>query len=382
MTAWRGPVILAGRVGELDLNQLLLSPEFQAAGGLILALVVGYAISTALAGALARAAAQTHRDLDQQLLALMRRPVWLTAVIVALEWAGDRLQLAAAEQATFDATLGTIVVVVWATALVRAVDEVLVALLRRASSGQPELVFVRGRAAGLIHFFVRIVVLLAGLYLVMVLWGLDVRAWQISAGVAGAVLGFAAQDSLGNLISAVFLVGDAPLRIGDYVQVDGQMRGRVTDIGWRSTRILTNDGVEVNLPNAQLGAQRIINESAGPHQAIRLACEFAVEYGRTPEEVRAAVLPGAAALPELRADLPAELQFRGPTEAGLRFALVVYLADPSRRTQGTDVTNSHILRALRAAGIGLAYSSHVVHVGGPLATALQAALVPGPSHMR
>ncbi|MDC0675547.1 mechanosensitive ion channel family protein [Nannocystis radixulma] len=368
-------------MGELDLEKLLLSPELQAAGGLILALVVGYAISTAVAGALARAAAQTHRDLDQQLLALMRRPVWVTAVIVALEWAGDRLQLAAAEQATFDATLGTIVVVVWATALVRAVDEVLVALLRRASSGQQGLAFVRGRAAGLIHFLVRIVLLLAGLYLVMVLWGLDVRAWQVSAGVAGAVLGFAAQDSLGNLISAVFLVGDAPLRIGDYIRVDKQMRGRVTDIGWRSTRILTNDGVEVNLPNARLGAQRIVNESAGPHQAIRLACEFAVEYGRTPEEVRAAVLPGVAELPELRGDLPAELQFRGPTEAGLRFALVVYLANPSRRSQGTDVTNSHILRALRAAGIGLAYSSHEVHAGGPLATALQAALVPGPSHV-
>ena len=381
MTGRRGRAILAGPVGELDLDKLLLSPEFQAAGGLILALIVGYAISTALAGALARAAAQTHRDLDQQLLALMRRPVWTTAVIVALEWAGDRLQLAASEQATFDAVLGTMVVVVWVTALVRAGDEVLVALLRRASSGQAGLEFLRGRATGLVHFIVRMVVLGAGLYLVLVLWGLDVRAWQVSAGVAGAVLGFAAQDSLGNLIAAVFLVGDAPLRIGDYIRVDKQMRGRVTDIGWRSTRILTNDGVEVNLPNALLGRLRIVNETAGPHQAIRLACEFAVEYGRTPEELRAIVLPGAAALPEMRADLPAELQFRGSTEAGLRFALVVYLANPARRSQGIDAANTHILRALRAAGVRLAYSSHGVHAGGPLAAALQAALMPGTSRL-
>lgn len=370
-------VMLAGRVEELDLNKLLASPELQAAGGLILALVIGYAISTALAGALARAAARRQGDLGEHLLALMRRPVWTTVVVVALEWAGDRLKLV--EQATFDAVLGTVVVVVWVTALVRAADEVLLALVRRASAGQAGP--AAGRATGLVHFLVRMVVLLAGLYLVMVLWGLDVRAWQVSAGVAGAVLGFAAQDSLRNLVSAVLLYGDAPLRIGDVILVDKRLRGRVTDIGWRSTRVLTNDGVEVNLPNALLGTWRIVNESAGPDRAVRLACEFTVEFGHTAEALRAIVLPGVAGLPELRPDLPAELQFRGPTAAGLRFALLVYLADPSRRSQGLDVTNTHILRSLRAAGVTLAHSSHDVHVGGPLAGRLRAALVPGPKVM-
>ncbi|WP_170136134.1 mechanosensitive ion channel family protein [Nannocystis exedens] len=364
---------------ELDLDKLLASPELQAAGGLILALLIGYAISTALAGALARAAARRHDGLDDHLLALMRRPVWTTVVVVALEWAGDRLHLV--DQATLDAALGTVLVVVWAAALVRAADEVLLALVQRARMGQAGLGFMHGRATMLVHFLVRVVVLLTGLYLVMVLWGLDVRAWQVSAGVAGAVLGFAAQDSLGNLISAVLLYGDAPLRIGDTIVVDGRLRGRVTDIGWRSTRVLTNDGVEVNLPNALLGTQRIVNESAGPNEAVRLVCEFTVEFGRTPEELRAIVLPGVAGLPELRPDLPAELQFRGPTEAGLRFALLVHLADPARRTQGLDVANSHILRSLRAAGVALAYSSHAVHVGGPLADRLRAALVPGPKTM-
>ncbi|MFY0540186.1 hypothetical protein [Nannocystis pusilla] len=50
MTGRGARVMLAGRVEELDLNKLLASPELQAAGGLILALVIGYAISTALAG--------------------------------------------------------------------------------------------------------------------------------------------------------------------------------------------------------------------------------------------------------------------------------------------------------------------------------------------
>lgn len=369
--------MLAGRVGELDLNQLLLSPEFQAAGLLILALVVGYAISTALAGALARAAARTDADLDEHLIALMRRPVWTTAAIIALEWAGDRLHLEAGQQAIYDATLGTIVVLVWVTALVRAADEVLLALHRRASAGQRGLAFMRGRATGLVHFVVRMTLLMGGLYLTMVLWGLDVRAWQVSAGVAGAVLGFAAQDSLGNLIAAVFLVGDAPLRIGDVIRVDAQLRGRVTDIGWRSTRILTNDGVEVNFPNALLGARRVINETAGPTRAVRIECEFTVAFGHTPEAIRAVVLPGVESLRELDRAVPAQLQFRGPSDAGLRFALLVHLADPGRRTQGRDVTNSHILRALRAAGVELGRASHDLHVGGPLAGALRAALAPG-----
>lgn len=368
------PAILGGRVGELDLNQLLLSAELQAAGALVLALLVGYAVSAALAGALARAVARTNRELDQQLLALLRRPVYVTAIVVGLTWAGERVGLAPDRQATFDAALGTVAVAMWAVTLVRAADEVLVALHSRAAAGQVGLEFMRGWATGLVHFAVRAALLLSALYGTMLLWGVDVRAWQVSAGVVGAVLGLAAQDSLGDVLAGVFIAGDATVRLGDVVRVNAELRGRVTAIGWRSTRLLTEDGVEINVPNGLLGAQRVVNESAGPSPSVRLACEFSVELGRTPAEVAEIVLPGAEALPELDRERAPALQFRGASPTGLRFALLVYVVDAARHLEARDAVNRHILAALRAAGADLARPRHELRAGAEQVARLRAAL--------
>lgn len=355
-------------MGELDLRQLLASPEVQAAGGLLLALVIGYAIVVALTGALVRAAARTETELDDHLIAILRRPVIVMVAALAFEWAADLLRLRSEREWLFDGLVGTLCVAVWVVALVRVADEVLLELHRRPGS------WLRGRASGLLRYMVRIAVLGVGAYALVLVWGGDVGAWGVSAGVVGVVLAFAAQDSLGNLISGLFIIADRPLQIGDFVQIEGELRGRVTDIGWRSTRFLTNDGVEVNYPNAKLSEARVVNESAGPFTAIRVWCEFPVEYGRAPEEIAALVLPGAESLPDVVAEPAPRLFFLGPTTAGLRFALLVHVGEPHRQRDAQDAVNCHVYAALRAARVGFAVPTHAVALGGPQVEALRAAL--------
>ena len=48
--------------------------------------------------------------------------------------------------------------------------------------------------------------------------------------MAGIALGFAAKDTLANFISGIFILGDAPYRVGEYIIIDGETRGMVTDI--------------------------------------------------------------------------------------------------------------------------------------------------------
>lgn len=360
--------MLVAAVGDLDIDALLSSPEAQAAGGLLLALLLGYAVITALTGVLLRAASRTHTDLDDHLVAILRPALLLTVVILALEWAGDLLRIRTHHEWIYDGVLGTLAVAAWVVALERVTGELLVALHARPDS------WLRGRASGLLRLVARLVVIAAGAYALVLVWGADLGAWNISAGVVGVVLAFAAQDSLGNLVSALFIIADRPLRIGDLLQVD-DLRGTVTDIGWRSTRLLTRDGVEIIYPNSRISEARVINESAGPHPSVRVWCDFPVEFGRAPEEVAAAVLPGLTALPDVDPQpRPPELYFLGQTHAGLRFALVVHIRDPARRPNAIDAINCHVLRTLQAKGIRCAYPSHDLHLGGPLAAALQAAL--------
>lgn len=60
--------------------------------------------------------------------------------------------------------------------------------------------------------------------------------WAL-AGIIGIAVGFAAKDTLANLFSGVFILADAPYKIGDFVVLDTGERGEVTHIGIRSTRL-------------------------------------------------------------------------------------------------------------------------------------------------
>lgn len=364
LTGAGGAAILGRRVGDLDLDALLSHPELRSAGIVILALLGGYAVVTALAGVLTRTTAQVYRDLEDHLVALARRPVWVTVLLVVIELAGDLVHFEQRQQDVFDATLGTIAVVVWTVALTRAAEVVLSTLNRREGS------WMRGRVTAVVRYAAWIGLLLLAAHAIVLLWDLDLRTWQLSAGVIGAVLAMGAQDSLRNVVSGVFIAADEPLRIGDVVEVEGGARGRVTSIGWRSTRLLTRDGVEISVPNGLLADLRIVNESGGPSPAVRICCEFPVEPGWSPDEVAAIVLPGVTALPEVVPELAPELRFFGAGPHGLRYGLRVFIADPGRELEARDAVNTHIVRALRAAGVGLAAATGGVGLGGAQAEAL------------
>ena len=104
----------------------------------------------------------------------------------------------------------------------------------------------------------------AGAYFLFLVWGLDVTAWLASAGIIGIAVGFGAKDTVANFFAGVFILADAPYKIGDFIVLDSGERGQVTHIGIRSTRLLTRDDIEVTVPNAVMGNTKIVNATGGP----------------------------------------------------------------------------------------------------------------------
>ena len=83
-----------------------------------------------------------------------------------------------------------------------------------------------------------------------------------SSGLIIAILGFAIRNVLADVLSGIALGLEAPFRIGDWVEFDSATTGRVTEIGWRTTRILTKDDTYMILPNSQISRQMLTNYSA------------------------------------------------------------------------------------------------------------------------
>src|SRR5690606_36979459 len=83
-----------------------------------------------------------------------------------------------------------------------------------------------------------------------------------SSGLVIAILGFAIRNVLADVLSGVAIGLEAPYRIGDWVEFDTGTSGRVIEIGWRTTRILTPNGTYMILPNSHISRQMLTNYSA------------------------------------------------------------------------------------------------------------------------
>jgi small-conductance mechanosensitive channel len=144
----------------------------------------------------------------------------------------------------------------------------------------------------LVHFFKQFfgfVVLFLIVLLVLNIHEIEVTPLLAGAGIMGVALGFAAKESLADILAGIFLITDRPMRKGNRVKIEYIGRdwggwGDVIDIGLRRTTVRNTDGVVVNYPNNVLANSVITNFSAeeGP---IRVRVRFLVGYGADLPEV-------------------------------------------------------------------------------------------------
>ncbi len=110
-------------------------------------------------------------------------------------------------------------------------------------------------------------------------WDVNMTALLASAGIVGLALGMAAKDMLADVFSGVLILTDGPYQIGEFIEVDENTRGTVTQIGIRNTKILTRDNVSIVVPNAIMGNSKIYNRSSGPEGKFRVRIPVFLPYG-------------------------------------------------------------------------------------------------------
>jgi small conductance mechanosensitive channel len=120
------------------------------------------------------------------------------------------------------------------------------------------------------------------------------------AGVAGIAIGFAAQDSLSNLISGIFMAIFKPIRVGDYVDFDGTF-GRIEDLTLRHTVIKTWDEKRIVVPNSVMNTEAIVNWTLSD-PAVVWAVEIGIGYGADIDKAREIIIREATRNPIVRKD--------------------------------------------------------------------------------
>ncbi len=116
------------------------------------------------------------------------------------------------------------------------------------------------------------------LLLVIVLGQIGVNLAPIIAGlgVTGFILGFAFQETLGNLLAGVMIALNSPFRIGDYVEI-GSMSGSIRDMDMMSVTLATPDNKRVIMANKLIWGNAITNYSFTDRRRVELPVSIAYD---------------------------------------------------------------------------------------------------------
>ncbi len=303
-------------------------------------------------------AARTASVIDDQLVEFLHRPLYVTVILIGVAIATLLLKLSEDIQSVVLSVLCTIAIFIWATFLIRISR----LGLKTFANNPNRVAALNSKTLPLFENIAFILIISVAIYYIFINWNIDMTAWLASAGIIGIAVGFAAKDTLANLFSGVFIMADAPYKIGDFVVLDAGERGEVTKIGIRSTRILTRDDIEVIVPNSVMGNTKIINESGGRHEKHRIRVKVGVAYGSDIDKAREILMRVGEGEEQICSDPEPRVRFRQFGASGLEFELLCWISQPVMRGLIMDSLNSAVYKEFMKEGIEIPYSKHDIYI--------------------
>lgn len=194
---------------------------------------------------------------------------------------------------------------------------------------------------------------LATLVALSLLFRQDLSGILTGSGLVLAVLGFAIRNVVADTLSGIALGIEAPFRMGDWVRIETLAQGRVQEIGWRTTRLVTRDSTYVILPNSQISRQRITNFSA-PRKEYRDHAELTLPVDLPVSESKELIRQALSEAESIVDDKSPEVQVVRYAPQGITYRVKYWVPQHDREPICRNEVFSLIDAALRERGISLA----------------------------
>ena len=113
--------------------------------------------------------------------------------------------------------------------------------------------------------------------------GIQIAALLTGVSIIGLAVGFAAQETLANFIAGIVIFWDKPFKLGDWVQIDGEL-AQVQRVTFRSTRLHNLDNDVVVMPNTMMISQKFINKTT--NAVTRASVPIGIAYKESIDAAR------------------------------------------------------------------------------------------------
>jgi small-conductance mechanosensitive channel len=226
--------------------------------------------------------------------------------------------------------------------------------------------FEKKRQTTIPHFLRQVVALF--IYLIALLFVLNVgyhaeaelKGLLAGSGIAAIILGFATQDLFGGIISGIALQISRPYKVGDWLNIQDRF-AEVMEINWRSTRLRTNDGIYLDIPNYTIARGTIINlHYPTPIHAMRL--RVGVDYEVPPNRVKDALYRAASSAEGVVPDPPTKILVVDFGESAVIYEIKFSMGNHQAYNDICDAIRTNIWYEFKRQHITIPFPIRTLHV--------------------
>jgi small-conductance mechanosensitive channel len=237
-------------------------------------------------------------------------------------------------------------------------------LLKNTESEIDDIVFE------LLARFSGFIILATAVIISLDLLGLDVVPFIAGAGVAGVAIGFAAKDTLSNLIAGILLIIDRPFEVGDRIEVWSAPAGTATwgdviDIGLRATKIKTTDNIVIIIPNNEIMVRDIINYTTITEK-IRLRINIGIAYDADMQTAKDIILNVADSAEWVAKEPPPVVVVRNFGDSSVDLQLRGWIDDARKRMRTISTITDRVKTAFDEQGIEIPYPKRDIYLKGKI----------------
>src|SRR5213080_595536 len=216
------------------------------------------------------------------------------------------------------------------------------------------------------HFPRQIVALVVYLItLLMVLWyGYHASHWLTGlltgSGIAAIVLGLAGQNLLSGIIAGMSIQVNRPYKVSDWLKV-GDTYGEVREINWRSTRLRTNDGIYLDIPNNEIVKTTIINLHY-PTEVHAMRIRVGIDYNVPPNRVKDALTRAAQSAVNVLPEPKVRVFLVDFADHAVIYEIKYYMGNHSRINEISDAVRTNVWYELKRRGITIPFPIRTLQV--------------------
>lgn len=298
------------------------------------------------------------KDVDNEIVKALNMLIFYSVILLGVYESFTYIAIFTQFSGEFSKIIKSAAIIVWMFAFSNLVSSLVMRFGhkfgQKASSSDEEFLPLFRKVSKILIYFVGIMIMLR-------IWNLDITPFLASAGIAGFIVAFAAQDTISHLFGGVSIYFDKPFKVGDRVQLESGEIGDVLEIGIRSTRIKTFDETVVIMPNSKIANSKIINYNL-PKSKIKCKITIGVSYDSDIDKVKSVLLDIAKNTEDVAKDPAPSVYFSEFGEYDLKFLIITWVAGPNQQFDAKTRMNEAILKRFRQEGIQIPYPTRDINL--------------------